>query len=105
MGTEQAGAKSDGGLWPGAVKAEPRASLHPPSPADTEPFAAQILPRALSCAVLLLLLVAVLSRGKRCSIAKILRQYRAVIFHEIQNLVSGWRDLPGALDPHSGGCC
>lgn len=30
-----------------------------------------------------------LSRGKRCSIAKILRQYRAVIFHEIQNLVSG----------------
>ncbi|GAB0197407.1 hypothetical protein GRJ2_002206000 [Grus japonensis] len=45
-----------------------------------------ILPRALSCAVLLLLLIAVLSRGKRCSIAKILRQYRAVIFHEIQNL-------------------
>lgn len=50
----------------------------------------------LSCAVLLLLLVAVLSRGRRCSIAKILRQYRAVIFHELQNLVSrGWA-LPGA---------
>lgn len=49
----------------------------------------------LSCAVLLLLLVAVLSRGRRCSIAKILRQYRAVIFHEIQNLVSQGRDLPG----------
>ncbi|KAF4795740.1 hypothetical protein TURU_090327 [Turdus rufiventris] len=45
-----------------------------------------IFPRVLSCAVLLLLLVAVLSRGRRCSIAKILRQYRAVIFHEIQNL-------------------
>ncbi|KAM6319298.1 uncharacterized protein C20orf204 homolog [Podargus strigoides] len=53
-----------------------------------------ILPRALSCAVLLLLLVAVLSRGKRCSIAKILRQYRAVIFHEIQNL----KNLSGAVD-------
>lgn len=107
MGTDQAGDKSDGGLWPGAVKAEPRASLHPwlAPLADTEPFTAQILPRALSCAVLLLLLVAVLSRGKRCSIAKILRQYRAVIFHEIQNLVSGWWDLPGALDPNSGGCC
>lgn len=52
------------------------------------PFPAQILPRALSCAVLLLLLLAVLGRGKRCSIARILRQYRAVIFHEIQNLVS-----------------
>lgn len=77
-------------------------SLACPVPADIEPFAAQILPRALSCAVLLLLLVAVLSRGKRCSIAKILRQYRAVIFHEIQNLVSGWRDLPGALDPTLG---
>lgn len=49
----------------------------------------------LSCAVLLLLLVAVLSRGRRCSIAKILRQYRAVIFHEIQNLVSRGRALPG----------
>ncbi|XP_031362431.2 uncharacterized protein C20orf204 homolog [Lonchura striata] len=51
-----------------------------------------IFPRALSCAVLLLLLVAVLSRGRRCSIAKILRQYRAVIFHEIQNL----RNLTGS---------
>lgn len=38
--------------------------------------------------MLLLLLLAVLGRGKRCSIARILRQYRAVIFHEIQNLVS-----------------
>ncbi|XP_051488996.1 uncharacterized protein C20orf204 homolog isoform X2 [Apus apus] len=54
----------------------------------------QILPRALSCALLLLLLVAVLSRGKRCSIAKILRQYRAVIFHEIQNL----KNLSGSMD-------
>ncbi|XP_053937552.1 uncharacterized protein C20orf204 homolog [Cuculus canorus] len=56
-----------------------------------------ILPRVLSCAVLLLLLVAVLSRGKRCSIAKILRQYRAVIFHEIQNLknLSGLADRSG----------
>ncbi|XP_051488997.1 uncharacterized protein C20orf204 homolog isoform X3 [Apus apus] len=53
-----------------------------------------ILPRALSCALLLLLLVAVLSRGKRCSIAKILRQYRAVIFHEIQNL----KNLSGSMD-------
>ncbi|XP_054701487.1 uncharacterized protein C20orf204 homolog [Grus americana] len=53
-----------------------------------------ILPRALSCAVLLLLLIAVLSRGKRCSIAKILRQYRAVIFHEIQNL----KNLSGSVD-------
>ncbi|XP_058706457.1 uncharacterized protein C20orf204 homolog [Poecile atricapillus] len=52
-----------------------------------------IFPRALSCAVLLLLLVAVLSRGRRCSIAKILRQYRAVIFHEIQNL----RNLTGSV--------
>ncbi|XP_074964546.1 uncharacterized protein C20orf204 homolog [Phalacrocorax aristotelis] len=53
-----------------------------------------ILPRALSCTVLLLLLIAVLSRGKRCSITKILRQYRAVIFHEIQNLknLSGLED-------------
>ncbi|KAM6120821.1 uncharacterized protein C20orf204 homolog [Phoenicopterus ruber ruber] len=59
------------------------------------PFLADtILPRALSCAVLLLLLVAVLSRGKRCSIAKILRQYRAVIFHEIQNV----KNLSGSLD-------
>ncbi|XP_063206384.1 uncharacterized protein C20orf204 homolog [Chroicocephalus ridibundus] len=54
----------------------------------------RILPRALSCAVLLLLLVATLSRGKRCSIAKILRQYRAVIFHEIQNL----KNLTGSAD-------
>ncbi|XP_069727721.1 uncharacterized protein C20orf204 homolog [Phaenicophaeus curvirostris] len=53
-----------------------------------------ILPRVLSCAVLFLLLVAVLSRGKRCSIAKILRQYRAVIFHEIQNL----KNLSGSAD-------
>ncbi|XP_041252035.1 uncharacterized protein C20orf204 homolog [Onychostruthus taczanowskii] len=52
-----------------------------------------IFPRVLSCAVLLLLLVAVLSRGRRCSIAKILRQYRAVIFHEIQNL----RNLTGSV--------
>ncbi|XP_026718095.1 putative uncharacterized protein C20orf204 homolog [Athene cunicularia] len=35
-----------------------------------------------------------LSRGKRCSIAKILRQYRAVIFHEIQNL----KNLSGSAD-------
>ncbi|KAM6053204.1 uncharacterized protein C20orf204 homolog isoform 1-T1 [Theristicus caerulescens] len=62
---------------------------------------AEILPRALSCAVLLLLLVAVLSRGKRCSIAKILRQYRAVIFHEIQNLknLSGWEGRSGRAGP------
>ncbi|XP_059683387.1 uncharacterized protein C20orf204 homolog [Gavia stellata] len=61
----------------------------------------EILPRALSCAVLLLLLVAVLSRGKRCSIAKILRQYRAVIFHEIQNLknLSGLEDRSGRAGP------
>ncbi|XP_050570036.1 uncharacterized protein C20orf204 homolog [Cygnus atratus] len=56
-----------------------------------------ILPRALSCAVLLLLLVAVLGRGKRCSIAKILRQYRAVIFHEIQNL----KNLSGSAERSS----
>ncbi|KAM9284774.1 uncharacterized protein C20orf204 homolog [Morus bassanus] len=62
--------------------------------ADTEPFPVQILPRALSCTVLLLLLIAVLSRGKRCSITKILRQYRAVIFHEIQNL----KNLSGSED-------
>lgn len=59
----------------------------------------QILPRALSCAVLLLLLVAVLSRGKRCSITRILRQYRAVIFHEIQNLVSGVGSAQGPGSP------
>ncbi|XP_030902880.2 uncharacterized protein C20orf204 homolog [Melopsittacus undulatus] len=53
-----------------------------------------ISPRALSCAVVLLLLLTVLSRGKRCSITRILRQYRAVIFHEIQNL----RALSGSVD-------
>ncbi|KAM9260611.1 uncharacterized protein C20orf204 homolog [Cariama cristata] len=60
-----------------------------------------IFPRALSCAVLLLLVVAVLSRGKRCSIAKILRQYRAVIFHEIQNLknLSRSADRSGRAGP------
>nr|XP_025948669.1 putative uncharacterized protein C20orf204 homolog [Dromaius novaehollandiae] len=56
-----------------------------------------LLPRALCCAVLLLLVAAVLSRGKRCSIAKILRQYRAVIFHEIQNL----KNLSGSADRSS----
>lgn len=65
--------------------------------ADTESFPAQLLPRALSCAVLLLLLATVLGRGWRCSIARILRQYRAVIFHEIQNLVSGERG--GIIEP------
>ncbi|XP_054074692.1 uncharacterized protein C20orf204 homolog [Rissa tridactyla] len=64
-----------------------------PAPSSLQALAA-ILPRALSCAVLLLLLVAALSRGKRCSIAKILRQYRAVIFHEIQNL----KNLTGSAD-------
>ncbi|XP_040464839.1 uncharacterized protein C20orf204 homolog [Falco naumanni] len=61
----------------------------------------QIFPRVLSCTVLLLLLVAVLSRGKRCSITKILRQYRAVIFHEIQNLknLSGSADRSGRAGP------
>ncbi|XP_017688640.1 PREDICTED: uncharacterized protein LOC108506291 [Lepidothrix coronata] len=54
---------------------------------------AGIFPRALSSAVLLLLLVAVLSRGRRCNIAKILQQYRAVIFHEIQNL----KNLSGSM--------
>ncbi|XP_027501871.1 uncharacterized protein C20orf204 homolog [Corapipo altera] len=53
----------------------------------------QIFPRALSSAVLLLLLVAVLGRGRRCNIAKILQQYRAVIFHEIQNL----KNLSGSV--------
>ncbi|XP_050763561.1 uncharacterized protein C20orf204 homolog [Gymnogyps californianus] len=61
----------------------------------------RIFPRALSCAVLLLLLVAVLSRGKRCSIAKILRQYRAVIFHEIQNL----KNLSGSADRNARAAC
>jgi len=65
--------------------------------ADAEPFPAQLLPRALSCAVLLLLLTAVLGRGWRCSIARILRQYRAVIFHEIQNLVSRERGITEPL--------
>ncbi|XP_034643477.1 uncharacterized protein C20orf204 homolog [Trachemys scripta elegans] len=46
-----------------------------------------ILPRTLLCAVLLLLLVSVLSKGKaKCSIVEILRQYQAVIFDELQNL-------------------
>ncbi|XP_062445536.1 uncharacterized protein C20orf204 homolog [Rhea pennata] len=65
------------------------------------PLLDPILPRALSCAVLLLLVVSVLSRGKRCSIAKILRQYRAVIFHEIQNLkaLSGSTDRSGRAGP------
>ncbi|KAM9528021.1 uncharacterized protein C20orf204 homolog isoform 2-T2 [Guaruba guarouba] len=61
----------------------------------------KIFPRALSCAVVLLLLLTVLSRGKRCSIARILRQYRAVIFHEIQNLktLSGSMDRSGRAGP------
>ncbi|XP_061297636.1 uncharacterized protein C20orf204 homolog [Pezoporus flaviventris] len=61
----------------------------------------KISPRALSCAVVLLLLLTVLSRGKRCSIARILRQYRAVIFHEIQNLktLSGSVDRSGRAGP------
>ncbi|XP_064530550.1 uncharacterized protein C20orf204 homolog [Pseudopipra pipra] len=67
---------------PGAAAGAAPAGLH-----------AQIFPRALSSAVLLLLLVAVLSRGRRCSIAKILQQYRAVIFHEIQNL----KNLSGSV--------
>lgn len=77
--------------WRGAESRAPTLPASPfvPHPRLTlSPFPAQILPRALSCAVLLLLLLAVLGRGKRCSIARILRQYRAVIFHEIQNLVS-----------------
>ncbi|XP_065610584.1 uncharacterized protein LOC136060179 [Cyrtonyx montezumae] len=57
----------------------------------------RLLPRALSCAVLLLLLAAVLGRGWRCSIARILRQYRAVIFHEIQNL----KNLSGSAERSS----
>ncbi|XP_053814365.1 uncharacterized protein LOC128796585 [Vidua chalybeata] len=65
----------------------------PGPPQGPRPRGSMIFPRALSCAVLLLLLVAVLSRGRRCSIAKILRQYRAVIFHEIQNL----RNLTGSV--------
>ncbi|XP_068006440.1 uncharacterized protein C20orf204 homolog [Melanerpes formicivorus] len=60
-----------------------------------------ILPRALCCAVLLLLLAAVLGRGRRCSIAAVLRQYRAVIFHEIQNLkhLSGSAERSGGAGP------
>ncbi|KAM6243354.1 uncharacterized protein C20orf204 homolog [Spheniscus humboldti] len=91
--------------WDGSEPAEMQSPEHPFIPgfplADTELFPAQILPRALSCAVLLLLLVAVLSRGKRCSIAKILRQYHAVIFHEIQNLknLSGSEDRSGRAGP------
>ncbi|XP_064888358.1 uncharacterized protein C20orf204 homolog isoform X2 [Columba livia] len=65
------------------------------------PWGSMILPRVLSCTVLLLLFVAVLSRGKRCSITKILRQYRAVIFHEIQNLknLSRSEDRSGRAGP------
>ncbi|XP_071429008.1 uncharacterized protein C20orf204 homolog [Pithys albifrons albifrons] len=37
--------------------------------------------------------MAVLSRGRRCSITKILQQYRAVIFHEIQHL----KNLSGSV--------
>ncbi|XP_030819423.1 uncharacterized protein C20orf204 homolog [Camarhynchus parvulus] len=37
--------------------------------------------------------IVVSQRGRRCSIAKILRQYRAVIFHELQNL----RNLTGSV--------
>ncbi|XP_061217479.1 uncharacterized protein C20orf204 homolog isoform X2 [Neopsephotus bourkii] len=54
----------------------------------------ELSPRALSCAVVLLLLLPVLSRGRRCSIARILRQYRAVIIHEIHNL----KTLSGSVD-------
>ncbi|KAM8995444.1 uncharacterized protein C20orf204 homolog isoform 2-T2 [Ara ararauna] len=86
---------ANGGCAKG-MEAEPGASLP-----DAEPFPAQIFPRALSCAVVLLLLLTVLSRGKRCSIARILRQYRAVIFHEIQNLktLSGSMDRSGRAGP------
>ncbi|XP_067410697.1 uncharacterized protein C20orf204 homolog [Emydura macquarii macquarii] len=46
-----------------------------------------ILPRTLLCAVLLLVVGSVLSKGKPgCSIVEILRQYQAVIFDELQNL-------------------
>ncbi|XP_052540181.1 uncharacterized protein C20orf204 homolog [Tympanuchus pallidicinctus] len=61
------------------------------------PRGLELLPRALSCAVLLLLLATVLGRGWRCSIARILRQYRAVIFHEIQNL----KNLSGSAEKSS----
>ncbi|XP_061865430.1 uncharacterized protein C20orf204 homolog [Colius striatus] len=81
----------------GPVPSHRGAKFKPRAPAERDaaqgpgrrpsaPAGLMILPRALSCAVVLLLLVAVLSRGKRCSIARILRQYRAVLFHEIQNL-------------------
>ncbi|XP_050838254.1 uncharacterized protein C20orf204 homolog [Serinus canaria] len=80
------------------AKFKPRAPAQrdgagPGSPGPPRPRGSMIFPRVLSCAVLLLLLVAVLSRGRRCSIAKILRQYRAVIFHELQNL----RNLTGSV--------
>ncbi|XP_050169991.1 uncharacterized protein C20orf204 homolog [Myiozetetes cayanensis] len=65
----------------------------PGPPQGPRPRGSMIFPRALSSAVLLLLLVAVLSRGRRCSIAKILQQYHAVIFHEIQNL----KNLSGSV--------
>ncbi|XP_065547881.1 uncharacterized protein C20orf204 homolog isoform X2 [Lathamus discolor] len=70
-------------------------------PQGARPRGSMISPRALSCAVVLLLLLTVLSRGKRCSIARILRQYRAVIFHEIQNLktLSGSVDRSGRAGP------
>ncbi|XP_064586390.1 uncharacterized protein C20orf204 homolog [Zonotrichia leucophrys gambelii] len=71
----------------------PRRSGTGPDRAPRDPRGSMIFPRVLSCAVLLLLLVAVLSRGRRCSIARILRQYRAVIFHELQNL----RNLTGSV--------
>ncbi|XP_030359335.1 uncharacterized protein C20orf204 homolog [Strigops habroptila] len=77
-----------------------RAGLREP-PQGPRPRGSMIFPRALSCTVVLLLLLTVLSRGKRCSIARILRQYRAVIFHEIQNLktLSGSVDRSGRAGP------
>lgn len=54
-----------------------------------------ILPRTVLCAVLLLLVVSVLGKGKaRCSIVEILRQYQAVIFDELQNL----KNLTGSVE-------
>ncbi|XP_074868083.1 uncharacterized protein C20orf204 homolog isoform X2 [Carettochelys insculpta] len=54
-----------------------------------------ILPRSVLCAVLLLLVLAVLSKGKgRCSTVEILRQYQAVIFDELQNL----KNLTGSVE-------
>ncbi|XP_054247882.1 uncharacterized protein C20orf204 homolog [Indicator indicator] len=72
-----------------------------PGPGRAPRSRRRILPRALCCAVLLLLLVAVLSRGRRCSIAAILRQYRAVLFHEIHNLknLSGSAERSGRAGP------